>query len=110
MTKYISKGTWFAAGTECELIDDYRIGDVPMDCGLFRGPDPNPEKEGRIDEEVCNFDEFDIMEHICEEGRTCTCDMIALEPSEECTVHGVGIYPPVCDECGRFMKREKRIS
>ena len=62
-TKYISKGEWFPKGAECELIDDYRTcPEVPMNCGLFRGPDPNPGKEGRMDEEVCTFDEFIIVE------------------------------------------------
>ncbi len=56
--KYFSKGDWYPKGSECELIDDYRTEDPPMDAGLFRGPDPRPGKEGRIDEEVCNFDEF----------------------------------------------------
>jgi hypothetical protein len=60
--KYISKGEWFTKGTECELVDDYRTKDPPMNCGLFRGPDPNPKKSGRIDEEICTFDEFDIVE------------------------------------------------
>lgn len=60
--KYVSKGEWFPAGAECELVDDYRQSDPPMDCGLFRGPDPRPGKESRVDEEVCGFDEFDVTE------------------------------------------------
>ncbi len=50
--KYISKGEWFDKGTEAELL-------VPIDddAGLFRGI-----KDGRIDEEQCMLDEFEIIE------------------------------------------------
>jgi hypothetical protein len=43
--------------------------------------------------------------HVCREGATCTCNTQALEPDENCPVHGFGPYPPRCVECGRFMKR-----
>lgn len=56
-TKYVSKGEWFDAGTEVELIDDYRLdAGRPMPCGLFRGL-----RNGTIDEEMCGFDEFEII-------------------------------------------------
>lgn len=51
--KYIAKpDEWFDAGTEAELIDDYR---PRMNSGLFRGI-----YEGKSDEEVCSFEEFEI--------------------------------------------------
>lgn len=68
--KYIAKpNTWFAAGTECILIDDYR---PQWGAGLFSGLRicENPDAEGGIpvgahridDEEICGFDEFDVVE------------------------------------------------
>lgn len=45
------------------------------------------------------------MAHICKEGTTCTCSIIGLEPNEECPVHGGGIYPPRCESCGKFIRR-----
>jgi hypothetical protein len=60
---------WFAPGTECFLIDDYR---PQWDAGLFRGLRicENPEAECGLpvgthrenDEEICSFDEFEIIE------------------------------------------------
>jgi hypothetical protein len=50
---YISKGEWFDEGTRVQLIDDYRKSEPPYDAGLFRGY-----RNGKIDEEVCTFDEF----------------------------------------------------
>lgn len=69
MSKYIAKnGTWFVAGTECILIDDYR---PQMNSGLFSGRCVRDwEEDGNfytgiqpdgVDEEVCGFDEFDII-------------------------------------------------
>ena len=53
--KYVAKPeTWFDAGTVVELIDDYR---PDINCGLFRGY-----RNGKLDEEVCPFDEFDKEE------------------------------------------------
>jgi len=61
MKKYISKkDEWFDEGTEVELIDDYRMSKSVLsrcNAGLFRGT-----KNGKIDEEVCEFDEFDVIE------------------------------------------------
>ena len=51
VTHIAKPGEWFDEGTFVELIDDYR---PDMDAGLFRGY-----RNGRIDEEVCPFDEFD---------------------------------------------------
>mgnify|MGYP001611917323 CR=1 FL=1 len=65
----MSNGTWFKAGTEVELVDDYR---PQMDCGLFRGLRVVEEPEAECglpvgterpgDEEICGFDEFDIYD------------------------------------------------
>lgn len=46
--------TWFDDGTQVTLIDDYR---PQLNVGLFEGY-----KDGKIDQECCNFDEFDIIE------------------------------------------------
>ena len=54
--KYISKGEWFDKGTEAKLISKYRSG-----WGLFEGI-----RDGKEDEEICTFDEFDMVE---ENGR-----------------------------------------
>lgn len=61
--KYISrKDEWFDEGTEAKLIDDYRDNDAmfynrDLNSGLFEGL-----KDGKLDQEVCCFDEFDIIE------------------------------------------------
>ena len=57
--KYIAKkDEWFDEGTEATLIDDYRLStSAPFDSGLFLGI-----HNGKPDEEVCSFDEFDIAE------------------------------------------------
>jgi hypothetical protein len=61
--KYISrKDEWFDEGTEVKLIDDYRDNDAMfynrgLNSGLFEGL-----KDGKLDQEVCCFDEFDIIE------------------------------------------------
>ena len=48
--KYIAKAnTWFDEGTEVRLIDRYS-----EEFGLFIGM-----KDGKEDEEVCRFDEFE---------------------------------------------------
>ncbi len=53
---------WFDAGTEAELLIDFRkTGQVPAmgptDSGLFKGI-----KDGHVDEEICAMDEFDEVE------------------------------------------------
>jgi len=48
---YISKGEWFKEGIVALCLDDYR---PDINSGLFRGF-----KDGRQDEEVCTFDEFE---------------------------------------------------
>lgn len=63
---YISKGVWFVEGSACVLVDDYR---PQMNSGLFRGQRrcADPAAEGRPlgevyeDEEICGFDEFEVL-------------------------------------------------
>jgi hypothetical protein len=67
MTKYIAKpNTWFDEGTEVELLVNFRkcfrkgkdYNDlIPTEWGLFRGM-----CNGELDEETCDFLEFDIIE------------------------------------------------
>ena len=58
--KYISRGDWFDEDTEVELLVDFGIPEnqayAPGQAGLFRGL-----RNGRIDEEVCGFDEFNTI-------------------------------------------------
>ena len=55
--RYISRGEWFDKGTEAILLDDYRTwGSGELQVGLFRGV-----KDGKPDEEVCTFDEFETV-------------------------------------------------
>ena len=42
--------------------------------------------------------------HQCRRSRTCCCSSQALEPDDECPIHGAGEWPPRCCVCGRFMK------
>ena len=46
--------------------------------------------------------------HICVESKTCSCSIIALEPNEDCPIHGSGPWPPRCEICGRLMKWSAR--
>lgn len=53
--KFITKeNCWFDKGTLAILIDDYRPF---ITSGLFSGF-----HEGRLDEEICSFDEFELKE------------------------------------------------
>lgn len=55
--RYFSLGEWFDKGTEALLIDDYRPDVIPS--GLFKGV-----RNGKFDEEVCGFDEFDSIHEL----------------------------------------------
>lgn len=45
--------------------------------------------------------ELSRKKHVCKQERTCKCYSQALEPNDNCPIHG---YPiPRCD-CGRFVK------
>ena len=65
MDKYIAKpGTWFKEGTEVELVSDCR---PLLSMGIFRGtrvsagsPELHPIGEEYMDEEDCNFAEFEV--------------------------------------------------
>lgn len=68
MTKYISDGTWFDKGTECELEDDFRPA---WNAGIFRGMrtcENSAAEAGKPvgtkyeDGELCSFDEFEVVE------------------------------------------------
>lgn len=48
-----------------------------------------------------------MKEHECKESKLCSCSMTALEPDEECPVHGAGEWPPRCCVCGRYIKRKE---
>ena len=48
-----------------------------------------------------------IEPHYCRESHTCTCNPLAIEPSETCPVHGAGERPLRCWRCGRFLSRER---
>ena len=68
MTAYIAKpNTWFKEGTEVQLLADFR---PKMNGGIFLGKrvsegdsEKHPNGEEYIDEEDCNFDEFEVMEN-----------------------------------------------
>lgn len=67
MMKYIAKpDTWFDDGTEAKLIEYLYTSSKQWidgeeypgcDCGLFEGI-----CEGKIDQEICGYDEFEIIE------------------------------------------------
>ncbi len=45
----------------------------------------------------------DTPPHICKPSHTCCCSIQALEPHDECPIHGYPSYPRRCD-CGKFVK------
>jgi hypothetical protein len=47
-------------------------------------------------------------QHTCRQSRTCICSATALEPDEQCPIHGVD-HPPRCETCGRYVKAKSRI-
>jgi hypothetical protein len=46
-----------------------------------------------------------MAEHICAQKKYCICSIGALEPDDNCPLHGHANNPPKCDTCGRFIKR-----
>ena len=46
------------------------------------------------------------MKHVCREVLFCSCSLMADEPDENCSIHGINLQPPRCHYCGRFIKRE----
>jgi hypothetical protein len=44
-----------------------------------------------------------MTDHVCRQPQTCTCSIQALEPDEQCPIHGAGEWPPRCEICGRLM-------
>ncbi len=55
--KYISKGEWFDKGTEAKPL-----GKLSNEMGMFLG-----KRNGKLDEEWCRLDEFEIIEEDKEE-------------------------------------------
>lgn len=51
-----------------------------------------------------------MKKHICKEIIHCTCSIIALEPDENCYLHGSGPWPPRCGICGRFISWNVRYA
>lgn len=41
--------------------------------------------------------------HIHKKSDVCTCSLLAMEPDEQCPIHGYP-WPPRCAECGQYMK------
>jgi hypothetical protein len=69
MIRYFSDGTWFDKGTECRLVDDCSTPHNSM--GIFLGTRTcvdSAAEGGRavgeqyLDEELCGFDEFEIID------------------------------------------------
>ncbi len=48
-------------------------------------------------------------EHVCHKSRTCCCSLTALEPDEDCPIHGGGEFPPRCAVCGKFLPWPKPV-
>lgn len=46
-----------------------------------------------------------MKKHKCARARTCKCYLLALEPADNCPIHGCD-YPFRCAECGKFMTHE----
>lgn len=44
--------------------------------------------------------------HKCQESRSCCCSMTALEPDDDCPIHGYP-FPPRCEICGCYMRWPK---
>jgi hypothetical protein len=47
-----------------------------------------------------------MTHHICKVKDYCICSQWADEPNDNCEIHGQGVYPPRCKDCGRFLRRE----
>lgn len=44
-----------------------------------------------------------MTNHICSESKYCCCSVQALEPDDQCPLHGHP-WPPRCEACGRYTK------
>ena len=49
-----------------------------------------------------------MKNHTCVESDTCTCSIVALEPNDNCPIHGCGEWPPRCKICGKFLRHDVR--
>jgi hypothetical protein len=45
--------------------------------------------------------------HIHQRPHTCCCSLSALEPADNCPIHGGGDWPPRCEICGQFVQWDK---
>lgn len=45
-----------------------------------------------------------MKEHICREIKYCSCYSLAIDPSEDCIIHGI-YKQPRCSYCGRFLRK-----
>ena len=43
-----------------------------------------------------------MKNHKCIESTTCKCSLLALEPADDCPIHGWP-WPYRCEICGRFI-------
>ncbi len=43
-------------------------------------------------------------EHECKVSNACCCYIGALQPEDNCPMHGCGEWPPRCMYCGKFIK------
>ena len=50
-----------------------------------------------------------MTDHTCTRNKSCICSTRALEPNENCPIHGLGEWPPRCVICGRFLKYKKEV-
>jgi hypothetical protein len=44
-----------------------------------------------------------MKDHVCRRPSTCICSIQAIEPKEDCPIHGSAEWPPRCETCGRFL-------
>lgn len=49
-----------------------------------------------------------MKDHICRQIRYCSCYSLALEPSEDCMIHGIHKQSR-CSYCGRFLKNSIEV-
>ena len=50
-----------------------------------------------------------MKEHICRQIRYCSCMSNAVDPDEDCLIHGFLRQQPRCSYCGRFLKNKPEV-
>lgn len=59
-----------------------------------------------IDNNMIEFTQFlNNEKHVCKPLEYCMCSINALEPDENCSIHGIDLHPRCV--CGRFVKSNK---